>query len=124
MGYSCTAKAASVMDTFNGGDQTCNTWTYNGRRYFYERGGQNADGTITAAGIAMTGGRGDSFKISPEGEIIRAPHGMKACLNPTAGLVNYLRIHEPRALWRLACEYDDIPTNTSFAVFSNDNPYK
>ena len=28
-----------------------------------------------------------------------------------------------RELWRLACEYDQIPPESSFVVFSNDNPF-
>ena len=28
-----------------------------------------------------------------------------------------------RELWRLACEYDQIPSESSFVVFSNDNPF-
>ena len=26
-------------------------------------------------------------------------------------------------LWALACQYDDMPTDTRFAVFSDENPY-
>lgn len=48
---------------------------------------------------------------------------MQARLNEQA--VNYIsRLRSVLTqLWRKACEYDDIPPDSTFAVFSPDNPY-
>ena len=123
MGYSCTAKAAMVLDTFHGGGEVSNTWTWKGTEYFYEQGRENQDGAITGTIWSMSGRRKGSFRISPDGIVERAPHGMRTCLSERDGLAMYLKLHEPGEAWRKACEWDQVDPSEKFVVFSPDNPY-
>ena len=123
MGYSATAKACMVLDTFKGGDKSSNVWAWKGHRYMYERGRENADGAITGSVIRMDGKRCGSFRIDPDGQVIRAPHGMGTCMSEQAGRANYLRRYDPHGAWAEACKFDGIPADSKFAAFSSDNPY-
>ena len=82
MGYSCTQAAYQTLERHFAGDEcSANTWRHNGRRYFYERGRENADGAITGGvyewresdNLARYVG---SFRIEPDGRASRAPFGM------------------------------------------------
>mgnify|MGYP001612381944 CR=1 FL=1 len=126
MGYSMTAKAAMVMDTFKGDGASANVWTYRGQEYFWERGRENRDGAMTGSVISMTGYRKGSYKIAADGHIERAPCGLRERLNETVGLANYYKAHEPRVAWEYACQFDGIPReawSSPFICFSPENPY-
>jgi len=91
MGYSCTKAAADVHDAIFRGvratcgeDRTSNGWTYNGVRYFDERGRENRDGAVT----------GTIWKYLPDGEHCRRVGGYK--LDAGGGLVRFPGI--PRAV--------------------------
>ncbi|MEE8536904.1 MAG: hypothetical protein V3S71_02780 [Acidobacteriota bacterium] len=51
MGYSCTASANNaldfLMDMITDPNGSSNTWTHDFAAYFFERGDENADGSIT-----------------------------------------------------------------------------
>lgn len=132
MGYSATAKAMKVLDTFKSDTGMSNTWIRDGVAHFFEIGRENADGSIT--GTVWRGTFGDvramgyayrqgSFKIDADGHILRAPAGMRQHLDEQRGLAEYLKAHEPREAWRKACEFDNIPADSMFVVFSDSNPY-
>ena len=128
MGYSATAKAMMVLNTFHdaaviNGRPSGNMWDYRGKQYFFEVGRENHDGACTGTVYGMDGRKAGSFRISPDGHIERAPAGLRAHLNEQQGMVRYYKAHEPGTAWIKACEFDDIPPASSFVVFSAANPY-
>jgi len=85
MGYSCSAKAARVLDAvledLTDPNGLSNTWTHNGLVYFVERGREQPDGAITGTVLKQTRKVGDnvyykpcgSIRIEPDGTITRFP---------------------------------------------------
>ena len=78
MGYSCTAKAGDTLDALmtllQGKDEpSSNTWTANGKTYFYEVDRiEQEDGGITGEVILTKGDTGrkiGSFRINGDGRV-------------------------------------------------------
>lgn len=80
MGYSCSANASDRLNMVLNADTTdesSNTWVKNGTRYFFERGRENADGSVTGTVFEIRGKfahRKGSAKIDPNGKVVRFPH--------------------------------------------------
>src|SRR5690349_12896181 len=77
MGYSCTRDAVRMLGliqhayaTPNGGS---NGVTLKGKDYFFERGKEQADGSITGSVYSMRGYKAGQFRIAPDGTIARFP---------------------------------------------------
>lgn len=85
MGYSCTVRAHDVLrrtlNSINGENVNnyafSNTWTYNGNTFFYERGKENSDGSITGSIFLMLDNghcrRYGNLKIEANGLVTRWP---------------------------------------------------
>lgn len=86
MGWSCTDRAGRVRKKV---EELCildtgmtNTWTKDGRRFFFEVGRENADGSITGTvnelidydGAKKIARRRGGFKIDWDGELVRFSH--------------------------------------------------
>lgn len=82
MGYSCTQKAdrslkytlAKAVGLNPEKDYLSNTWTNNGKKYFYEQGKENEDGAITCQVMQIVGEgckRAGSMRIEADGTITR-----------------------------------------------------
>lgn len=90
MGYSCTVKADDTLKmTLNAANEQpinnysySNTWEANGNKYFYERGRENKDGSITGQVFKFTSGnyavKIGSLKILPDGKVKSWPGMPKA----------------------------------------------
>jgi hypothetical protein len=108
MGYSCTQKAALVLDALmvqlqarsDRDDLGSNVWTYQDREWFYEIGREQADGAITGSVYfiyddGQTVSRRRHFRINADGRIIEWP-GTDYRIRWTAyqaGMAEYQRIH-------------------------------
>lgn len=88
MGYSCTVKADNSLDELiiqlkaAGSEiETSNGWMIKDKRYFFQRGREQKDGAITGSVHKHTGERTcknvGSFRIKPNGRIIRFPTSTK-----------------------------------------------
>jgi hypothetical protein len=88
MGWSATSKACDTEDKLTraciaqGGNQ--NSYKYKGQDYFWEHGREQADGAITGSvwrmlpdGLARRVG---SFRIDPDGTLVRGPFGLNELL--------------------------------------------
>jgi hypothetical protein len=86
MGYSCTRDANETLERIQarfGIDNSGNVYSVAGKIYFWERGRENADGAITGkvhrfdsyspTGDNSTAHPAGSFRIAPDGAIIRFP---------------------------------------------------
>lgn len=84
MGYSATAKALDTLDrlhktlTKHGmGTSTSNGWKAQGKSYFEEVGKEQRDGAVTGSVYLMVdesrARHFGSYRIDPEGKIIRFP---------------------------------------------------
>lgn len=85
MGYSCTVKADDTLRmTLNNANgisindyYPSNTWENNGHKYFYERGREQTDGSITGQIFRFTQGnyavKIGSLKILANGKVSRWP---------------------------------------------------
>lgn len=86
MGYSCTVKADNTLQMtlrYANGKNTFDSqlyfsdWTINGQKFFYERGRENNDGSITGCVYLFTdenhARKYGSLKISAEGKVIAWP---------------------------------------------------
>ncbi len=83
MGYSCTQDADSMLGVirkaYGDSSKGSNTLVLQGTEYFYERGREQDDGAITGTlmRVSLSGDyayREGSFKIAPDGTILRFPH--------------------------------------------------
>jgi len=85
MGYSCTMLAdktfRALMNLLTA--EKSNEWTHNGRTFFAEIGRENRDGAITGKVVEVSTADADgrqhiltetSFRIDPNGSIVRFPH--------------------------------------------------
>lgn len=80
MGYSCTMAAADVFDAWQEGckatTNTSNVYEFAGGKYFFERGRENPDGSITGTiykYVSETHAKkSGTFKIDADGKILRA----------------------------------------------------
>lgn len=90
MGWSARADACHVIDAWtrgcvaNGGTQNVYVGT-DGRRYFYEIGREQADGAIVGSVFRFRGDteladRAGSFRISPDGDVVRWPTKFRGSL--------------------------------------------
>ena len=85
MGWSCTAKADEVLQAWSLGcyasTNTNNVWTARGKRYFYEVGRENRDGSITGIILENISGNAcrkvGTFRIEPDGKVFRGPKMLK-----------------------------------------------
>lgn len=106
MGYSCAAKASYTLDCLwnelqkNGDNQTSNSWTFKGERYFFEQGREQHDGSITGQIMRFLPDgrcrRVGSGKVNSDGSIARWAFSTKD-MRQTAeknGAVKYSEIHE------------------------------
>jgi hypothetical protein len=86
MGYSATTKASFVLDEIIGNAsqkvrgvlemENNNCWRFGGKLYFFERGSENADGSITGTVFRMDGELAKptgTVRIEPDGTIVRFP---------------------------------------------------
>jgi len=119
----------AVFDTVKGDSESSNTWQKGGKEFFYENGREREDGAITGTvfvceGGYITGKR--SFKIAPDGTVIRFPFITGKDKKRIALEVEreYSRTFmHPKDRWKMACDFDGINPGVSFAVFSKENPY-
>ena len=84
MGYSCSALAAFVCDhmfiqlqSYGNAQNTSNGWTIDNQDYFFERGREQNDGSITGS-VYGPSAKGPGFahkvgtvKISADGKVVR-----------------------------------------------------
>jgi hypothetical protein len=81
MGYSCTAIAAYVQDELIKAlqgvhNERSNVWVHKGQSYFYERGRENGDGSITGTIYQDWGSlarKKGSYCITADGIVKRWP---------------------------------------------------
>lgn len=88
MGWSARADACDTLDAWTRAcvAQTGSQNTYrphdSDRQYFFEIGREQADGSITGSVFRMVGNdsaiRSGSFKIGPDGDVVRWPAGFKS----------------------------------------------
>lgn len=85
MGWSCTAKAGWVLDTWTDAcvksTDSSNVWETNKGRYMFETGREQHDGAIVGQVYRFVDRsraiRSGSFRIEPDGTITRAPKFLK-----------------------------------------------
>lgn len=82
MGYSCCTSAANaldfILDQVTDSLGSSNSWQNDGNDYFFERGREQADGSITGTVYRMIGEnrcrKAGSAKIDPDGLVRRFPN--------------------------------------------------
>lgn len=107
MGYSCSAKAATVhkaiLDNLAKPDGPSNTWEHKGHTYFDDRGKEQADSAITGTVYKIEHKDGKNYakrvggyRIEPDGTITRYPTLSKEKRKEfqEQGLKTYKETHE------------------------------
>lgn len=96
MGYSCATSADNalkfLMDMITDPNGSSNTWEKDGESYFYEIGRENPDGAVTGTVYRNVGAnrcrKAGTFRIDPDGRIVRFPHA------PAVALANVRAAYE------------------------------
>lgn len=111
MGYSCTARASFVEETFSAycvaSTGSSNTWKTEKGEFFYERGRETDSGAIVGSVWKFVSEerviRVGSYKISAEGEVVRFPN-MTSSLKKAAekeGAAKYERTYGPKPMFEI-----------------------
>lgn len=105
MGYSCTRDAGDMLGIVGkvyATDGNPNVLTINGKRYFFERGREQADGAITGTLMMMLDGdycrRAGRVRIEPDGTLTRFPALRKLQKEEVTSTFADMRARNPQLL--------------------------